>query len=137
AGGAIGDFTEAQVVEHMLGEKLERQFPASASRKPPGKVRFEARGVRDGGKVKGVDLVVRAGEIVGVAGLVGAGKTELCRALFGASRSAAGELFLDGRKLTIRSPRDAVRAGIALVPEERRREGVFVDDSVAANLTAV
>ena len=137
AGGPIGGFTEAQIVEHMLGAKLERQFPASARARTLGEVRFEARGGREGGKVKGVDLCIRAGEIGGVAGLVGAGKTELCRALFGASPGAEGELFLDGRKLRIRSPRDAVRAGIALVPEERRREGVFVDDSVASNLTAV
>jgi len=131
----IRNLTQAQVVEHMLGAKLGGQFPKKNTR-TVGDVRFEAKGVRDGDKVKGVDLAVRAGEIVGIAGLVGAGKTELCRALFGAAGAAVGELTLNGRKLRIRSPHEAVKEGLALVPEERRREGVFVDESVAANLTA-
>jgi simple sugar transport system ATP-binding protein len=130
----LRNLTQQQVVEQMLGAKLEGQFPTIM--RTIGEVRFEAKGVRDGDKVKGVDLTIRAGEIVGVAGLVGAGKTELCRALFGASPTASGELSLGGRRLRVRSPHDAVRLGLALVPEERRREGVFVDESVAANLTA-
>jgi len=130
----LRNLTQQQVVEHMLGAKLDGQFPTAS--RSVGDVRFEAKGIRDGDKVRGVDLHIRAGEIVGVAGLVGAGKTELCRALFGASPSATGEVTLNGRKLRVRSPLDAVRAGIALVPEERRREGVFVEESVAANLTA-
>lgn len=132
--GGIRETSQAKVVEHMLGAKLGGQFPSVP--RTIGDVRFEARRMKDGDKVKGVDLVVRAGEIVGIAGLVGAGKTELCRALFGASPTAEGELTLDGSALRIRSPRDAVRAGIALVPEERRREGILVEESVAANLTA-
>ncbi|HZG75953.1 MAG TPA: sugar ABC transporter ATP-binding protein, partial [Paenibacillus sp.] len=102
----LRNLTQQQVVEQMLGAKLEGQFPTV--RRSLGEVRFEAKGVRDGDKVKGVDLFVRAGEIVGVAGLVGAGKTELCRALFGASRTASGELSLGGRRLRVRSPHDAV-----------------------------
>ncbi|WP_309122257.1 sugar ABC transporter ATP-binding protein [Paenibacillus sp.] len=130
----LRNVTQQQVIEQMLGARLEGQFPTM--QRSIGEVRFEAKGIRDGDKVRGVDLYIRAGEIVGVAGLVGAGKTELCRALFGASPTSSGDVTLGGRRLRIRSPYDAVRAGVALVPEERRREGVFVDESVAANLTA-
>ncbi|HZG84202.1 sugar ABC transporter ATP-binding protein [Paenibacillus sp.] len=131
----LSNVTQQQVVEHMLGAKMEGQFPHVPKR--IGDVVFEAKGIRDGDKVKGVDLKVRAGEIVGIAGLVGAGKTELCRALFGASETASGTIALRGRALRLpRSPHEAVRAGLALVPEERRREGVLVEESVAANVTA-
>ncbi|WP_183599674.1 sugar ABC transporter ATP-binding protein [Paenibacillus phyllosphaerae] len=131
---AIASVPQQRVVEHMLGAKLDGQFPERTS--SPGEICFEARGIVDSGKVNDVSLNIRAGEIVGLAGLVGAGKTELCRALFGASNSAKGEVYLRGRKLRLGSPHVAVRSGLALVPEERRREGVFVDESVASNLTA-
>ncbi|NIK79638.1 simple sugar transport system ATP-binding protein [Paenibacillus castaneae] len=123
-----------QVVEHMLGAKLDGQFPCR--KREIGEICFEARGIHDSGKVNDVDLHIRRGEIVGLAGLVGAGKTELCRALFGASRASTGDMYLNGRKLRIKSPHQAVRSGIALVPEERRREGIFVDEAVSVNLTA-
>ena len=83
-----------------------------------------------------IDLHIGKGEIVGLAGLVGAGKTELCRAMFGASPTSSGEMYLNGRKLRVQSPLQAVRSKMALVPEERRREGVFVEASVVVNLTA-
>ena len=70
----------------------------------------------DPGKINSVNLHIRKGEIVGLAGLVGAGKTELCRAIFGASDTSTGEITLNGNKLRIRSPHDAVSHGIALVP---------------------
>src|SRR5206468_5266050 len=79
-------------------------------------------------------LTVRRGEIVGVVGLVGAGKTELSRLLFGADPLDSGEVLLQGRKLALSSPADAVRAGLALVPEERRKQGILVEQSVKANL---
>ncbi|MFC7677891.1 sugar ABC transporter ATP-binding protein [Paenibacillus sp. GCM10028914] len=130
----IINIEQPQVVEHMLDAKLEQQFPYKKSE--IGEVLFEARSINDRGRVHDVNLHIREGEIVGLAGLVGAGKTELCRALFGASKTSSGELSFRGKPLRISSPYDAVRQGIALVPEERRREGVFVEESVAVNLTA-
>lgn len=132
--GEIASLSQEQIVEHMLGSKLEGQFPDRS--RDIGEVGFEAVGIRDEGKVGDVSLNVRKGEIVGIAGLVGAGKTELCRALFGVSETATGELRLNGAKLPFGNPHRAVRSGLALVPEERRREGVFVDESVTTNLTS-
>lgn len=130
----IAKLEQQQVVEHMLGAKLEGQFPKRSS--AIGEIAFEAKHVYDRDKVNGVSLAVRRGEIVGLAGLVGAGKTELCRALFGASDTSSGELSLYGDKLRVNNPYQAVKSGLALVPEERRREGIFVDESVSVNLTA-
>jgi len=133
ARGELKDWTQQQIVERMLGSKWEGQFPRRTN--TPGEVVFEAKDIRDGDRVRGASLFIRAGEIVGLAGLVGAGKTELCRALFGATGPVSGEIRLHGRRLAVGSPFDAVRSGLALVPEERRREGVFVEESVTANLT--
>jgi simple sugar transport system ATP-binding protein len=131
----IAAIAQHQVVEYMLGTKLDGQFPDKS--RTAGDICFEARNMRDADKIHDVHLHIRKGEIVGLAGLVGAGKTELCRALFGASSSASGDIYLHGRKLRLSSPRQAVRSGLALVPEERRREGVFVEESVRTNLSAV
>ncbi|MFF2482302.1 sugar ABC transporter ATP-binding protein [Paenibacillus sp. NPDC058071] len=130
----LSRLSQHQVVEHMLGAKLEGQFPDV--RRTLGGTKFEASNISDHDKVNNVSLYIREGEIVGLAGLVGAGKTELCRALFGASGPVAGDIRLQGRKLRYGSPYGAVRNGLALVPEERRREGVFVEETVVTNLTA-
>lgn len=130
----IANIDQPKVVEYMLGSKMDQQFPGIE--REIGPIWFEVNNMRDSGKINGVNLHIRKGEIVGLAGLVGAGKTELCRAMFGASGTSTGEMRLEGKKLRINSPHDAVRHGIALVPEERRREGVFVEESVSVNLTA-
>ncbi|WP_019533882.1 sugar ABC transporter ATP-binding protein [Paenibacillus ginsengihumi] len=121
------------VVEEMLGKTFEEEFPKVQV--PIGETLLEARGIRYGTKVRGVDLTVRSGEIVGIAGLVGAGKTELSRALFGAEPLDAGEIRLNGRLLKLSEPKDAVRAGLALIPEERRKQGILVEQSVKHNLS--
>ena len=82
-----------------------------------------------------VTLEVRRGEILGLAGLVGAGRTELARAIFGADPFAAGRLLIDGVPVTIRSPRDAIRHGIGLVPEDRKQQALFLALAVRANLS--
>lgn len=130
----ISDTTQNQVVEHMLGQKLEEQFPKKNTR--IGNTVLEVKGVSDRNKIKDLHLHVKSGEIVGVAGLVGAGKTELCKALFGSEKLTGGEVLLNGTKLSLKSPYDAVKNGVALVPEERRKEGILVLESVESNLTA-
>lgn len=130
----IAQTSQNKVVEHMLGRKLEDQFPKLNVE--IGETVLDVKGLYDTGKIKNMNLEVKAGEIVGLAGLVGAGKTELCKALFGAEKVKSGEIFLKGKKLKINTPYDAVKQGMALVPEERRKEGVLVTETVATNLTA-
>jgi len=132
---AISEVVTHQVIEYMLGRKLEDQFPARVC--TFGDTLLEVQGLTDGNKVKNTSLHVRAGEIVGLAGLVGAGKTELCKALFGAAPTKSGTVKLKGKILKLTSPHAAVKSGLALVPEERRKEGVLVAESVTSNLTAV
>lgn len=129
----IKDTYQNEIVEYMLGRKMDEQFPIKENK--PGEKLFEVKNLSDGKLVDNVSFNVRAGEIVGISGLVGAGKTELCKALFGAASNVTGERILKGKKLSIKKPDEAVRQGIALVPEERRKEGILVSESVAINIT--
>lgn len=129
----ISDTSQNRVVEQMLGKKLEEQFPNHGF--SIGKPILEVKNLSDNNKIRNLSIQASAGEIVGVAGLVGAGKTELCKALFGSSKLTSGEIALNGKKVKLRSPFDAVKQGIALVPEERRKEGILVEESVVTNLT--
>lgn len=125
--------TMNKIVEDMLGKKLDEQFPAVE--KTIAETIFQVEQLEDELKVKDVNFYVRAGEIVGLAGLVGAGKTEICKALFGANRKVKGDLKLHGKTLQIKSPKDAVKQGLAFVPEERRKEGILVSENVRTNMT--
>ena len=131
----VASMTQKEVVEHMLGRRFSETFP-----KPDAKIGetiFEVVNLsEDDGAVKDVSLTVAAGEIIGVTGLVGAGKTELCKTIFGALPIGEGEMFLKGKQLKISAPHEAVRQGIALVPEERRKEGILVDEPVFINISA-
>ena len=127
--------TTKEIVEMMLGRSFEENFPKEACE--IGDVLFETQHLSGAdGKVDDVSICVRKGEIVGIAGLVGAGKSELCKTIFGAYKKTGGKVFLNGKELKIKNPSDAVRQRIALVPEERRKEGVLVSESVAFNLSA-
>lgn len=131
---SITDITQTEVIEQMLGKSMDEQFPVVNAE--IGEVIFEVNGLSDTEKIKNISLHLRAGEIVGIAGLVGAGKTELCKTLFGHTSITKGEVVLNGRKLSLKTPHHAVNSGLALVPEERRKEGVLVQESVTTNLTA-
>ncbi|ARK28944.1 sugar ABC transporter ATP-binding protein [Halalkalibacter krulwichiae] len=122
-----------QVIENMLGEKLDEQFPAHEFQL--GETIFRVNNLSDREKITGLTFDIKAGEVLGLAGLVGAGKTELCKALFGYTKTT-GTIEIRGKKVKLKSPFDAVKNGIALVPEERRKEGVLVEETVATNLSA-
>lgn len=114
-----------ELVRMMVGRTIERREPRHLGR-PPGDVALEARRITSPAGVTGASLAVRAGEIVGLAGLVGAGRSELARAIFGLD-AARGEVLVAGRRLRAGSPRTAMAAGVALVPEDRKRQGLILD----------
>lgn len=128
---AIGDVTRRGLIERMVGRELKDEFPPR--RTNPGPVRLEVRGLRRGTAVRDVGFDVRRGEILGLAGLVGAGRTEAVRLLFGADPRDAGEVRLDGVALEIRSPQDAIAAGIGLLTEDRKLQGLVLGHSVREN----
>jgi simple sugar transport system ATP-binding protein len=127
--------TTKEIVEKMLGRSFEESFPKEVCEMGDEIFRAESLSGADG-KVNNVSLHVKAGEIVGIAGLVGAGKSELCKTIFGAYKKTGGTVSLAGKELHIKKPSDAVESGIAFVPEERRKEGVLVEEDVALNLSA-
>lgn len=121
------------MVRLMVGRDLGRHARPSFGR---GEAILEARDLRTAAHPdRPLSFAVRPGEIVGVAGLVGAGRTELLEVLFGIERAAGGELRVEGRTVVLRSPRDAIRAGIALVPEDRKQQGVILEMAVRENTT--
>jgi rhamnose transport system ATP-binding protein len=130
----IAEVDRAELIRLMVGRDLTAVFPKHQV--TLGEVILELRGVgcRDA-KVQGVNLNVRAGEILGLAGLVGAGRTELARILFGLTPADAGQIRLRGQPVVIRSPAHAVELGIAYVPEDRRRHGVLLEMAVAPNIS--
>jgi rhamnose transport system ATP-binding protein len=129
-----GHLDRAELIHQMVGREVAAVFPKQSL--TPGDVVFEIRHLSNrAASVRDVSLSVRAGEILGIAGLVGSGRTELAESIFGLRALAGGEVVLRGKSLRIRSPRDAIAAGIAYVPEDRRRHGVVGELPVAANAT--
>jgi ABC-type sugar transport system ATPase subunit len=128
--------TSDELVKLMVGRPISSFFPDKLEGTAVGDVRLQIRG---GGNTQldGIDLDLRAGEITALAGLQGSGRTEIAQALFGIDRFTRGEVRLDGRPVNIRSPRQAVRAGLALVTEDRKAEGLVLNQSVLANARLV
>ncbi|GGM90581.1 sugar ABC transporter ATP-binding protein [Dactylosporangium sucinum] len=121
-----------QLVRHMVGRDLAGYFPPRAAEGDRGAVRLAVRGGTNR-KLRGVTLDLHAGEILGIGGLQGSGRSALARALFGADPFTAGTVELDGANVQLRSPRAAIRAGIAYVTEDRKGEGIVAGQSVLDN----
>ena len=130
---AVGQTNRAEVVRAMVGRSVEELYPRRES--TPGEPLLEARGLTRGEKLIDVSLSVRAGEIVGIFGLLGSGADVLVKVLFGAMRADRGEVIVGGRSLGLPSPGRARRAGIALVPAERKEEGLVLGMNVRENLS--
>ena len=128
------EISHARMVSLMVGRDLEKfQAPINPAPKP---TRFAVRGLRTRRyPAQDINFEIGAGEILGMAGLVGAGRSEAAQAIFGVDPSLGGTLTLDGEALTIRSPRDAIRHGIYLAPEDRRRSGLIVDMTIRDNIS--
>jgi rhamnose transport system ATP-binding protein len=123
-----------EIIRMMVGRSLSAFYEKEAVQ--PGETLLEVKGLARAGRFDGIDLEVRAGEIVGLAGLVGAGRTDVGRALFGVAPATGGEIRVKGKAAHIRSPADAIRLGIALVPEDRQQHGLLPPFSIAQNTSA-
>jgi ribose transport system ATP-binding protein len=126
--------THDALVRLMVGRDLRQLYPRQHVPAPDAPVRLSVRDLTFAGGGPPLSFTLRGGEIVGMAGLVGAGRTELAEALFGIRRMTGGQVLIDGRPLVVRHPRDAIRAGLLLVPEDRRRHGLVLGDSVQGNV---
>ncbi|MBN1345717.1 MAG: sugar ABC transporter ATP-binding protein [Phycisphaerae bacterium] len=127
----IGEVTRGGLIEMMVGRKIDSEFPKQPA--PIGKDRLVVRNLSRGAKVRDVSFSVRSGEVVALTGLVGAGRSETARLIFGADRLDSGSIELDGRRLRIRNPRDAIRNGICLLTEDRKAQGLVLGLSVREN----
>lgn len=126
------DVEQDRLVEAMVDRPIDRVFPDPEEH--TGKVVLSVEGISRRGAFSDVTFDVHEGEVLGIAGLVGAGRTEVARALFGAEPAETGTITLDGTTLSIRSPQDAIKAGIVLVPEDRKHEGLLLAQSVSENI---
>jgi len=128
---AIAEVNRSALIEMMVGRELKDEFPPRSVQR--GEPRLVVEGLRRGRAVQDVSFQVARGEVLALTGLVGAGRTETARLIFGADPREAGRIFLDGRELTIRQPRDAIRAGIGLLTEDRKTQGLILAHGVRTN----
>jgi inositol transport system ATP-binding protein len=140
--GAVAETNVDSIIRMMVGREVSTLF-AHRQAAEPGEVALAVEGLTRHGNTQdphavvldGVSLNVRRGEILGIAGLVGAGRTEVARAVFGADPFDSGRVLVEGKPVTIRSPRDAIRHGIGLVPEDRKQQALFLALAVRMNLS--
>jgi len=120
-----------EMIASMVGREMTEQFPERHAE--IGEVVLEAKNIVRGKVLKNCSMYVRRGEVLGMAGLMGAGRTELARAIYGADKIDSGEVFINGKKVNIRNPKDAVKMGIAYLSEDRKRDGLMLDQDVSFN----
>ena len=130
--GKFTDFTMEQIIANMVGREITNQFPRDTVER--GKKVLEVKHLKAGRMVKDVSFEAYEGEVLGFSGLVGAGRTETMRAIFGADFKDSGEVVLDGKSLTINSPADAIRQGIVLAPEDRKKDGLCTKLTIRDNI---
>ncbi len=121
-----------QIITHMVGREIKEKFPRVECEK--GKKVFEVKNLNAGRMVRDINFSVYEGEIVGFAGLMGAGRTETTRAIFGADPKESGEIYVDGKEVKIHCPMDAIRNGVVLAPEDRKKDGLCTKLSIRHNL---
>jgi ABC-type sugar transport system ATPase subunit len=131
--GALAELSMDQLIQCMVGREVASIYRREAL--PPGEEVLRVEGLTRHPVLKDISFRLRAGEIAGMAGLIGAGRTELCRAIFGLDPVERGSIHIAGRPVHIRSPREAVSAGIALVPEDRQRAGLSIRLPIGHNMT--
>ena len=130
--GNFKDMTMDYIITNMVGREIKEKFPRVSCEK--GKKVFEVQGLNAGRLVRDINFSLYEGEIVGFAGLMGAGRTETTRAIFGVDKKESGKIILDGKEITINCPKDAIKAGIVLAPEDRKKDGLCTKLSIRHNL---
>lgn len=128
----IGEITRSEMIAQMVGRSIDNEFPKRP--KCVGATLMEVRNLNTN-KLKNISFELKSGEILGFVGLVGAGRTEIVRAIFGADKVKGHEILIDGQPVIIRSPADAKKAGISLVPEDRKLQGLVLPFSVESNIS--
>ncbi|MGD8204257.1 ribose ABC transporter ATP-binding protein RbsA [Pantoea sp. FN0305] len=129
---SVDTLTEASLIEMMVGRKLEDQYPRLD--KAPGEIRLQVENLSGPG-IDNVSFTLRKGEILGVSGLMGAGRTELMKMLYGALPRSAGKVVLNGREINVRTPQDGLANGIVYISEDRKRDGLVLGMSVKENMS--
>ncbi len=128
----MSETSSREIVSMMVGREITDLY--QRSERTPGEVRLDVRELTDGKGVGPVSFQVRGGEVVSLVGLIGAGRTEAVRLIYGADRPASGRIELDGRPLRVRDPRRSIRDGVALLPESRKDQALFLEMSVSSNI---
>jgi ribose transport system ATP-binding protein len=131
---AVSQITVPEIVKLMVGREMEAEYPFQANVHPGAEV-FRVEGLRYRGGKHNLSFCLRQGELLGIAGLVGSGRTETMRAIFGADAKVTGRLFLRDREITIQSPKEAVHHGISLLTEDRKGQGLILDMPCYVNIT--
>lgn len=129
----VKETTKDRLIALMVGRKLENYYTRDYLE--PGKVLLECKNISDNHMVKDASFELKKGEIIGFAGLVGSGRSELMKCIFGLTKNLEGEIYMEGKKVKIKSPIEAIKMGIAFVPEDRKSEGLFKIQSVRFNAT--
>lgn len=133
ATNAVCDVTREDIIRMMVGRELTEEYPKEFFDR--GVERLRVEGLSRAGAFEDVSFSLHTGEIVGLTGLVGAGRTEVARAIFGADRKSAGQIVLDGQPVEVRTPQDAIRYGIGLLTEDRKNQGLVLGMTVRENTT--
>ena len=128
----FADTTMDQIIAHMVGREIKEKFPRVECKK--GKKIFEVKNLNAGRMVRDINFSAYEGEIVGFAGLMGAGRTETTRAIFGVDPKESGEIYVDGKEVKINCPMDAIKNGVVLAPEDRKKDGLCTKLSIRHNL---
>ena len=131
--GDLKDFSIDDIIRHMVGREIQDKFPRIHSEK--GKEILRVERLNAGPKVRDISFSLYEGEILGIAGLMGAGRTEMTRALFGVDEKTSGKIYLFGEEVKANSPKDSIELGMALIPEDRRKDGLCTDLSIRENIS--
>ena len=131
--GDLKDFSINDIIRHMVGREIQDKFPRILCEK--GKEILRVENLNAGPKVRDISFSLYEGEILGIAGLMGAGRTEMTRALFGVDEKTSGKIYLFGEEVKANSPKDSIELGMALIPEDRRKDGLCTDLSIRENIS--